>query len=132
MELFKILGIGLITCIAGLIVRQVKPDVASIIMIAGGVVILLMVVDYVAQIFDVFKVVMDKTGLSSSLFSIVLKIVGVGYLTEFAANICADTGSNSLAEKILFAGKIIILFMSLPIVTNIVEIVVGLLWKKFL
>ncbi len=127
MELFKILGIGLITCIAGLIVRQVKPDVASIIMIAGGVVILLMVVDYVAQIFDVFKVVMDKTGLSSSLFSIVLKIVGVGYLTEFAANICADTGSNSLAEKILFAGKIIILFMSLPIVTNIVEIVVGLL-----
>ena len=132
MELFKILGIGLITCIAGLIVRQVKPDVASIIMIAGGVVILLMVVDYVAQIFDVFKVVMDKTGLSSSLFSIVLKIVGVGYLTEFAANICADTGSNSLAEKILFAGKIIILFMSLPIVTNIVEIVVGLLLKKFL
>ena len=127
MEIFKILGIGLITCIACLIVKQVKPDVASIIMIAGGVVILLMVVDYVAQIFDVFKVIIDKTGLSSNLFSIVLKIVGVGYLTEFAANICADTGSNSLADKILFAGKILILFMSLPIVTNIVEIVVGLL-----
>ena len=107
MDLFKILGIGLITCIAGLIVRQVKPDVASIIMIAGGVVILLMVVDYVAQIFDVFKVIVDKTGLSS--------------------NICADTGSSSLADKILLAGKIIILFMSMPIITNIVEIVVGLL-----
>ncbi len=130
MDLFKILGIGLITCIAGLIVRQVKPDVASIIMIAGGVVILLMVVDYVAQIFDVFKVIVDKTGLSSNLFSIVLKIVGVGYLTEFAANICADTGSSSLADKILLAGKIIILFMSMPIITNIVEIVVGLLWKN--
>ena len=127
MDLFKILGIGLITCIAGLIVRHVKPDVASIIMIAGGVVILLMVVDYVAQIFDVFKVIVDKTGLSSNLFSIVLKIVGVGYLTEFAANICADTGSSSLADKILLAGKIIILFMSMPIITNIVEIVVGLL-----
>lgn len=127
MELFKIVGIGLITCIACLIVRQVKPDVASIIMIAGGVVILLMVVDYVAQIFDVFKVVIDKTGLTSNLFSIVLKIVGVGYLTEFAANICSDTGCNSLADKILLAGKILILVMSLPIVTNIVEIVVGLL-----
>ncbi len=127
MELFKIVGIGLITCIACLIVRQVKPDVASIIMIAGGVVILLMVVDYVAQIFDVFKVIIDKTGLTSNLFSIVLKIVGVGYLTEFAANICSDTGCNSLADKILLAGKILILVMSLPIVTNIVEIVVGLL-----
>ena len=127
MELFKIVGIGLITCIACLIVRQVKPDVASIIMIAGGVVILLMVVDYVAQIFDVFKVIIDKTGLNSNLFSIVLKIVGVGYLTEFAANICSDTGCNSLADKILLAGKILILVMSLPIVTNIVEIVVGLL-----
>ena len=127
MELFKIVGIGLITCIACLIVRQVKPDVASIIMIAGGVVILLMVVDYVAQIFDVFKVIIDKTGLTSNLFSIVLKIVGVGYLTEFAANICSDTGCNSLADKILLAGKILILVMSLPIVTNIVEIVVSLL-----
>lgn len=127
MELFKIVGIGIITCIACLIVRQVKPDVASIIMIAGGVVILLMVVDYVAQIFDVFKVIIDKTGLTSNLFSIVLKIVGVGYLTEFAANICSDTGCNSLADKILLAGKILILVMSLPIVTNIVEIVVGLL-----
>lgn len=127
MELFKIVGIGLITCIACLIVRQVKPDVASIIMIAGGVVILLMVVDYVVQIFDVFKVIIDKTGLTSNLFSIVLKIVGVGYLTEFAANICSDTGCNSLADKILLAGKILILVMSLPIVTNIVEIVVGLL-----
>ena len=127
MELFKIVGIGLITCIACLIVRQVKPDVASIIMMAGGVVILLMVVDYVAQIFDVFKVIIDKTGLTSNLFSIVLKIVGVGYLTEFAANICSDTGCNSLSDKILLAGKILILVMSLPIVTNIVEIVVGLL-----
>ena len=127
MELFKIVGIGLITCIACLIVRQVKPDVASIIMMAGGVVILLMVVDYVAQIFDVFKVIIDKTGLTSNLFSIVLKIVGVGYLTEFAANICSDTGCNSLADKILLAGKILILVMSLLIVTNIVEIVVGLL-----
>ena len=131
MELFKIVGIGLITCIACLIVRQVKPDVASIIMIAGGVVILLMVVDYVAQIFDVFKVIIDKTGLTSNLFSIVLKIVGVGYLTEFAANICSDTGCNSLADKILLAGKILILVMSLPIVTNIVEIVVGLLWRNW-
>ncbi len=127
MDLFKILGIGLITCITSLIVKQVKPDVASIISIAGGVVILLMVVDYVAQIFDVFKVVMNKTGLPSNLFSIVLKIVGIGYLTEFAANICSDAGSNSLADKILLAGKIMILFMSLPIITNIIDIVVELL-----
>ena len=127
MDLFKILGIGLITCITSLIVKQVKPDVASIISIAGGVVILLMVVDYVAQIFDVFKVVMNKTGLPSNLFSIVLKIVGIGYLTEFAANICSDAGSNSLADKILLAGKIMILFMSLSIITNIIDIVVELL-----
>lgn len=127
MELVKIIGIGLITCIAGLIVKQVKPDIASVITIAGGLVIILMLVDYVAQIFDVFKVVIDKTGLSNNLFSIVLKIVGVGYLTEFAANLCSDVGNSSLADKLLFAGKIIILFLSLPIVTNIIDVVAGLL-----
>lgn len=127
MDIFKILAIALITCVATLIVKQVKPDFASLVTLAGGLVILLMLIDYINQVFDVLKYLVDKTNISPGLFSIVLKIIGIGYLTEFTASICTDSGASSLANKVLLAGKIIILVMSLPILTNIIEIIVGIL-----
>ncbi len=127
MDIVRIVGVGLITCVAVLLVRQVKPDVAALIGLAGGIIIVFMIVDSVSSIFDGIRSVIEKTGVSSSLFSLVLKIVGVGYLTEFAGNICSDCGQSGLADKILLGGKVIILAMSMPIITNIIEIIVGLL-----
>ncbi|MDD4815809.1 MAG: stage III sporulation protein AD [Clostridia bacterium] len=127
MDIFKILAIALLTCVATIIVKQVKPDFASIVAIAGGVLILLMLIDYLEKIVGVFQLIVNKTSLSPSILSTILKIIGVGYLTEFTSNICLDSGSSSLSSKVLLAGKIIILFMSLPILTNIIDIIVGIL-----
>ena len=127
MDLFKILAIALLTCIATLIVRQVKPDFATLVAISGGVVILLFLIDYLEQILGAFNGLIEKTNLSPSLFSTILKIIGIGYLTEFTANICSDSGISSLASKVELAGKVIILFMALPIITNLIDIIMGIL-----
>ncbi|MDD2227410.1 MAG: stage III sporulation protein AD [Clostridia bacterium] len=127
MDIFKILAIALITCVATLIVKQVKPDFASLVTLAGGIIILLMLIDYINQIFQVLNYIVEKTNLSPGLFGIVLKIIGIGYLTEFTANICSDSDSTSLANKVLLAGKIIILVMALPILTNIIDIIIDIL-----
>lgn len=127
MDIFKILAIAVLTCVASLIVKQVKPDFASLVTLAGGVVILLLLINYIASILDVFRGLVDKANLSPSLFSSILKIIGIGYLTEFTANLCQDTGNSSLASKVGLAGKIIILFLALPIITNLLEVIMGIL-----
>lgn len=127
MDIFKILALAILTCIATIIVRQIKPDFASIVAIAGGVVILLFVLNYLGDVLAVFQNIINKTGLSPTLFSTILKIVGIGYLTEFTANLCNDSGNSSLATKVGLAGKIIILFVSLPIITNLIEIIMEIL-----
>lgn len=127
MDIFKILAIAILTCVASLIVKQVKPDFASIVAIAGGVIILLLLIDYLQDIVGVFQTIIEKTNLSPSLFSTILKIIGVGYLTEFTSNICADSGNSGLASKVGLAGKVIILFLSLPIITNLIEVIIGIL-----
>lgn len=127
MDIFKILAIAILTCIASLIVKQVKPDFASLVTLAGGVVILLLLIGYISSILDVFKGLIDKANLSPTLFSSILKIIGIGYLTEFTANLCSDTGNSSLASKVGLAGKIIILFLALPIITNLLEVIMGIL-----
>lgn len=125
--IFKIIAIGLITCLATMIVRPIRSDFAVIIGLVGGLIILFMVVNYLATIFEVFKEIIGITGLNSNLYTLLLKIIGVGYLIEFTAGICSDTGNSSLGDKVLLGGKIIILVMALPIITNILQIIMELL-----
>lgn len=126
-SLYKIIGIALITCIATLIVKPVRPDFAVFISVVGGVIILFMLAGYLTDIFEVFNQIFNYTNVNSSLYKIIFKIIGVGYLVEFTASLCSDTGNNSLGDKVLLGGKIIILVMALPIVTSILEIVMELL-----
>ncbi len=125
--IIKIVAIGLITCLATLIVKPVRSDFAIFIAIAGGLVILFLILDYVSDIFEVFKNIISTTGVSSELYKILIKIIGIGYLIEFAVGVCNDTGNSSLGDKILLGGKIVIMVMALPIVTNILQIIMGLL-----
>ncbi len=125
--IFKIIAIGLITCLATIIVKPIRSDFSVIIAIVGGLIILFMVIDYLSSVFETFRNIIGITGLNSNLYTLLLKIIGVGYLIEFTAGICSDTGNSSLGDKVLLGGKIIILVMALPIITNILQIIMELL-----
>ena len=127
--IFKIIAVGLITCVTTLIIRPIRTDFAILAAVVGGLIIVFMLINYLTQVFDAFKNIINFTGLNSSLYSLLLKIVGIGYLIEFTASICSDTGNGSLGDKILLGGKIVILVMALPIVINILNIIVEILPK---
>ncbi len=125
--IFKIIAIGLITCVATLIVRPVRADFAIIISIVGGLIIIFLIINYLTGIFDIINQILGISGINSGLYTVLLKIIGIGYLIEFTASICADTGNSSLGDKVLLGGKIIIMVMALPIITTILDIIMELL-----
>ncbi len=127
--IFKILAIALITSVATLIVRPVRSDFAIMIALTGGIIILVMVLSFLTGIFDTIKNVVETTGVSSGLYALILKIVGIGYLVEFTAGICSETGNTNLGDKVLLGGKIVIMVMALPIVTSILQIIMEILPK---
>ena len=125
--IFKIIAIGLITCVATLIVRPVRADFAIIISIVGGLIIIFLIINYLTGIFDIINQILGISGINSGFYTVLLKIIGIGYLIEFTASICADTGNSSLGDKVLLGGKIIIMVMALPIITTILDIIMELL-----
>ncbi|MCL2751240.1 MAG: stage III sporulation protein AD [Firmicutes bacterium] len=127
MEIIKIAGIGIISTFAFLLIKESRPEIAYLVAVAGGIVILIMVADYLIEVVARISNLSGKTGLGGGIISAVLKIIGVGYITEFAGSVCEDAGSKSLAEKVRFGGKTLILFLSLPILTAVVDIVASLL-----
>lgn len=127
MEIVKIASIGIITAFCTLMLKEHKSDVALLVGIAGGCLILLSLVDYFVNIFAVILSIVDKSGIPSKLFAIILKIIGIGYIADFSAGIVEDAGQKSLSEKIILAGKLIIMVIALPIITLLFDTISGLL-----
>lgn len=125
--IFKIIGLALIITIAVIVVKQVKPELAVLVGVAGSVVMFFYIIDMLEQVYGVFTFILDSTKLDSELFIILLKIVGIGYLTEFGANICSDSGNSSVASKIMLAGKLAIFILAIPIIKNLIEIIASIM-----
>lgn len=127
MDIIKVIGVALITTFAVMVLKPTKPEIAAVVSIAGGLVVLLMLTNALGTVFTSFTAIVDRSGIKSEVFSALLKILGIGYLTEFASGICSDAGNSSMAQKVTLAGKVIILVLALPIVKNLLDIIVGIL-----
>ena len=82
--------------------------------------IFLFSIDKVGQVIELITNLSDRAGLSREFLSIILKIVGIAYVTEFGANICKDIGETAIASKVQFAGKCVILIFGVNIIGNFV------------
>jgi len=125
--LAKIIGVGLVTAIAALILKSSKPELAFAVTIAGGVIILIFALDMLGASLRIFTDIAEKTGIDQSLVKIILKIVAIGYLVEFSAGIVEDFGSKSIADKLVLAGKIIIFTVSIPIIQSLITLIGNIL-----
>lgn len=105
MEIFKIIGIGLLTSIIATLIKQIRPEFYIVVILSGSVVMLMMIVSQLQILFDYFLAIFGQTGLDYELFASILKILGVGYLTEFANGICVDWGMRALATRLFLPEK---------------------------
>lgn len=127
MEIFQLVGIAFITAIAALILKSTKPELAFAVSIAGSVILLLFVFEAFRDSISIFGNIAQATGLSSSLIKTILKMIGIGYLVEFSAGILNDFGQNSLSDKLVFCGKVLVLVLAIPILESILSLVNQLL-----
>ena len=127
MDIIKIVGIAVISLVAIVLVKQVKPEISSVLTIAVSVVLVFYVLDELFSLVYTFYSVADNTGVDASCFSAVLKIVGIGYLGEFCNNVCVDANCKSVGDKVLFASKIAILTVALPFVNQLITFITDFL-----
>ena len=126
-DLVKIIGAAFVTAIAGILLKNTKPELSFAVTVTGIIVILLFVVDILKDSLGVIAEVVSLTGIENGLVRVLLKIVGIGYLTEFSVGILQDFGVSSVADKVSLAGKLTILVLSLPVVESLLLLLKGFL-----
>lgn len=127
MDIVKIIGIGLTAVILIIILKQYKPEFAIYVSIITGVIIFVMLIDKLSAVVNLLSSLTNKAGTGSNFLKILLKITGIAILTEFAVSICKDSGEIAIANKIDFGGKVIIISISIPIITALLELIINIL-----
>ncbi|WP_245855647.1 stage III sporulation protein AD [Bacillus oleivorans] len=127
MEIFKIVGIALISTFLALLIKEQKPNFAFLFIVFVGCTLFLFLVDEIYRIIRMIEQIAVNANINLIYVETILKIIGIAYIAEFAAQISKDAGLGSIASKIELAGKVLILAMAVPILTVLIETIIGLI-----
>lgn len=123
----QIIGIAIISTVLCLVIKKDRPEFANFIAITTGVIILLSVVFKLNFIVEEINKLAARADIPSMYITLIIKLIGIAYIMEFAVSICKDAGENNIASKLEFGGKIIIMSMSFPILLSIIDAIIGII-----
>lgn len=127
MDIMKIVGIGIIATMLAVILREEKPEIALQVSIVTGLIIFVFVITKLNSVLAVLKYFASKTNIDLIYFTTILKVIAIAYITEFGAQVCKDAGEGSIASKIEFGGKVLIMIMAIPILAALMDVITKLI-----
>jgi stage III sporulation protein AD len=126
-DIVQIVGLGLTATFLVLVLKEQKPIFAFLLTVFVGGIIFLFLIGQIQRIVGMLERLAVNANLNMIYVETILKIIGIAYIAEFGAQITKDAGQGAIASKIELAGKVLILLMAIPIITAIIETVIGLL-----
>lgn len=126
-EIIKIIGIGLIALVIIIILKQYRPEYATYVSIIAGILILFLAMEKLSGVINLLQSISDKTFINKQFLGIILKITGIAIITEFAVSVCSDAGEKAIASKIEIGSKVVIITMSIPIISSLLELIIEIL-----
>ncbi len=127
MEIMQIVGIGLIATILIVIIKDTKPEFTVLISIVTGVIIFSMLLSKLSYVITAISTLSSKVDVNITYFNTILRIIGMAYIVEFAAQISRDAGQESIAMKIELAGKVMIMVLAIPILMALMDLILKIL-----
>ncbi len=127
MEIIQIVAIGMVAAILAIIIKDQSPELAIQISIVTGLIIFLLMITKLNSVLTVLKHFAAKANIDILYFSTILKVIGIAYITEFGAQVCRDAGENSIASKIEFAGKVLIMVLAVPVLAALLDIIIKII-----
>lgn len=127
MDILKISILGIAAVILALILKSYRPEYSSYISIAACICIFMFISTKLELIISYSEKMQQFVQLDHTYMEMLLKMIGVTYIAEFAANICKDSGYQTIAGQIELFAKLSILVIGMPVILGFMETIGELL-----
>ena len=125
--MLKIVIIAIICIFISSTLKAYNQEFSNIVSICGGVILFLLCIDKINEIVLYLNNLFLISSIDFDYLTHILKIIGVGYITEFTADIAEDFNNKIIASKVILGGKVVICVMSLPILKELLALLLALL-----
>ena len=123
----KAVAAVLLASIATLVLAKQAKDSAILLAIAVCAMILIGAVEYLQPVIDFIKRLADLAQMDSDILSILLKVVGIGMLSEVAVLICKDAGNTTMGKSLQIMATGLILWISIPLLEAFLDLIESVL-----
>ena len=127
MEIFQIIGLGMVATVIIIILKGQKPEMAVQVSIVTGIVVFMLIVGKLSAVIALLDGFMSKVRIDNGYLITLLKVIGIAYIAEFGAEVCRDAGESAIASKIELTGKVVIVVLAVPIVTSLLDVITGIM-----
>lgn len=124
--MIRVILVGAAAALLSMWVRPLKSEYGMFLSMAAVLLVFGASVTQLGSILELARNLMDQTGLSSVYFKILLKIMGLAWVSQLASDICREAGCSSISRQIDIYGKLLILSVSLPVITSVIETITSL------
>ncbi len=128
MNLVSILGIGIAGAFFAVLLKQYKPEYALAVTVITAVCVTVAAIGWLMPALNEIRNLLDKAQMSYTNLSVLLKAIGICYITQIASDICKDAGQAAVASRIELVGRIALCICAIPLyreVLSLVETIIG-------
>ncbi|GAB6170328.1 stage III sporulation protein AD [Clostridium carnis] len=127
MEILKIVSFAFVALFIFILFKDKRNDLAVLISLAAGAIIFLFIITQLTDVISFIRNIADRANIDMVYIGIVLKILAIAYLASFCSEICKDAGAGSIASKVEFSGKVLILALAVPILMAVLDSILQIL-----
>ncbi|MCI6692979.1 MULTISPECIES: stage III sporulation protein AD [unclassified Clostridium] len=127
MEILKIVSFALAALFIFLLFKDKRSDIAVLVSLLAGVILFVSILTSVTDIINFIKEISSRANIDIVYIGVVLKILAISYLATFCSEICKDAGAASIASKVEFSAKILILTLAIPILMAVLQSILQIL-----
>ena len=127
MEILKIAAVALTGVILASVMKTVNKEITIYIILATVIILFLSIIDKLWEAFRFLEGIYDNVKYGRSFFPVIIKVLAVAYITDFTAQLCRDSGENAIGSKVELAGKVMIFYLAMPVLSAILELIRSLL-----
>ncbi|MCR5653795.1 MAG: stage III sporulation AC/AD family protein [Ruminococcus sp.] len=126
MSILAISFVGVTTAVLSLSLRRYNAEISIAVAVVGSIIIFLSVILNLSSVYETVSSILRASSVNSAYIAILLKSVGICFLTEFASDCCFDAGQRALANNIAIAGKVLVLVTAMPLYKDVLDTVLSL------
>lgn len=127
MNIVKIVFLCLLAVLLYALMRQLRPEFAPLVALAGVGVILVQLIGVLLNVSSTVENLISLAGLEKENVEILIKALAVCVITQFAADVCYDNSFSSAAAAVELAGRVGAIVLAMPMIKAAAEIAIGLI-----